>query len=225
MMSGKTNIRKIRSRINQNDKNDEASDLKETKSHANDSKNKVESYVKPYPQIIEADKDSVDSANVEERGELEIVDKFQKVFNELNEIRAQIIELQKKEKGLIKKLLIVHTNDMKNTSNKKRKPNSDPSGFIVKKKVGGKFANFLGVADGELLSGPEISEKFWTQMRERNLLDKQDGRILRTDKVVSDIFGVPASVNKSKDYRDKNGFNMITYQSKISYALEHKNGQ
>ena len=58
-------------------------------------------------------------------------------------------------------------------------------------------------------------------MKEENLLYEKDKRILRVNNEISEIFGVPLSVNDSYDPKDRNGFNMMTYQNGINYALNN----
>jgi hypothetical protein len=148
--------------------------------------------------------------------------KFPKIYEEINNIKKQIHELQKKEKILYKKLEKAYQSDLKKNSKKKRL-NDEPTGFIVEQVIGGKLAKFLEVDDGSKLTGPEISKKFWKKMKEKGLSYEGDGRVLRVDDEVSNIFGVNKSVNKSKDPKDKNGFNLGTYQTYIKYALKNNN--
>ena len=73
------------------------------------------------------------------------------------------------------------------------------------------------------MTGPAISKAFWNRIRQNGLQCQDNGRVLRTNKDVSDIFGVSQKVNQSNDPTDPNGFNMRTYQTHIAYALEHNN--
>jgi len=73
------------------------------------------------------------------------------------------------------------------------------------------------------MTGPQISKTFWKRIGEEGLQYEKDKRIFRTNNTVSAIFGVSKDVNNSTDPKDKNGFNMRTYQSHISYALAKNN--
>ncbi len=150
------------------------------------------------------------------------VGKFYKIYGELNDIKKQIHELQKKEKILLKKLDKAYQSDLKKNSKKKRS-NDEPSGFAVEQIIGGKLAKFLDVESGSKLTGPQISKKFWKKMKDNQLCYENDGRVFRTNDEVSLIFGVKKSVNKSNDPKDKNGFNLGTYQTYIKYALKNNN--
>jgi hypothetical protein len=93
----------------------------------------------------------------------------------------------------------------------------------VEKVIGGKLADWLGYERGTMMTGPKLSKAFWDRIKEKGLQSEHNGRIFRTNNVVSEIFGVPKSVNKSNDPKDENGFNMRTYQTQIKYALENNN--
>lgn len=149
--------------------------------------------------------------------------KFDKLVEQLAETRKSITDLQKTEKLLIKKMSNAHKTEVKRAGNRKRKPNPDPTGFVVQKEIGGKLADWLQVARGTMMSGPEISKAFWKRIAEEGLQYEDDKRIFRTNKEVSKIFGVSEKVNKSVDPSDKEGFNMRTYQTHITHALTHHN--
>lgn len=170
---------------------------------------------------IDNDSD-IDIESDQEEEEI-VLTKFDKVLQEIKENNDTILKLQRDNKKLYKRLTTLHSSEIKKAENKKRKSNSKPTGFAKTKEVGGKFADWLGVERGSELTGPEISGKFWTKMKELNLQYEDDGRILRTNAEVSKLFGLKKSVNRSIDYRDKKGFNMTNYQSKIKYALANHN--
>ena len=132
-------------------------------------------------------------------------------------------DLQKEEKTILKKILNTHRSEIKRAINKKRRPNTKPTGFATEKQIGGEFADWLHVERGTTLTGPAISKKFWERMREEGLLYENDERIFRTNNEVSRIFNVKPSVNKSKDSHDDDGFNMRNYQCHIKYALKNNN--
>jgi len=59
----------------------------------------------------------------------------------------------------------------------------------------------------------------WDQLKQRELFYEKDKRVFRTNKEVSELFGVNKSVNNSTDHRDKEGFNFCNLQSYIKNAL------
>ena len=144
-------------------------------------------------------------------------------MNNLSTTRKNITELQKNEKIILKKIANVHKSDIKKASMRKRRPNAVATGFATKKVVGGELAMWLRVDSGSELTGPEISSKFWKRIKEDGLQDQENKRVLRTNTLVTEIFGVDASVNNSNDPDDENGFNMRTYQKHIAHALAVSN--
>jgi hypothetical protein len=121
----------------------------------------------------------------------------------------------------MKKLEAAYKHDVKRVSKAKRKRNANakPTGFIKKTAVSDKLAKFLHIESGTLLSGPEITKRVWAELKSRNLQYKEDKRVLRTNKEVSEIFNIPSSVNKSTSHKDKDGFNFCNIQKYISNAL------
>jgi chromatin remodeling complex protein RSC6 len=120
-----------------------------------------------------------------------------------------------------KKLEACYKHDIKRVRKYKQKRTGPhkPTGFAKQQVVPEKLAKFIGVKTGEELTGPEITSRVWQQLKERNLTYEKDKRVFRTDKVVSDLFGVKSDVNKSTDHRDKNGFNFCNLQKYIAHAL------
>lgn len=153
----------------------------------------------------------------------EHIGKFDKLIDDLNNVRKTIIGLHKEERKILKKLQNAHKSDIKRVKTRKRKATSNPTGFVASKKIGGRFADWLGVERDCMMPGPEISKAFWKKMRELGLQSPTDKRIFRTNKQTTELFGVSEDVNKSDDPDDENGFNMRTYQTYIKYAMTHYN--
>ena len=151
------------------------------------------------------------------------VSKYDVLLEQLLDVIKKITELQKEEKQLIKRMSSIHNSDVKRAKNKKRKANPEATGFAKKKVVGGKLADWLKIERGTELTGPEISKTFWKRIIEEGLQSNEDKRLFRTNKEVTKIFGVPEKVNTIMDPLDKNGFNMRTYQTHITYALTNNN--
>ena len=163
------------------------------------------------------DEISNDISSVEEQS------KYDSIVEELLSVMKRIADLQKTEKQLIKKLAIIHNADVRRARNKKRRANPEATGFAKKKVVGGKLADWLNVERGTEMTGPEISKTFWKRIIEEGLQSDMDKRLFRTNKEVTKIFGVSDKVNSITDPLDKNGFNMRTYQTHITYALTNNN--
>lgn len=148
--------------------------------------------------------------------------KFQKQLNTLKEKLKALKTDVSAVNGALKELEGAYKHDTKKLAKRKTKKTGDhkPTGFAKKQPVPTKLARFIGVEPETELSGPEITKKVWEQLRERNLFYKDDKRVFRTDKVVSDVFGVKKSVNNSTDHKDPEGFNFCNLQKFISQALK-----
>jgi hypothetical protein len=150
--------------------------------------------------------------------------KFKKVYDQLIETRNNINKLQKIEKKLVKNLSHVYDLDIKKANKHKRKINPKLTGFAAaNKSVNGKLAEWLHVNKGTVMSTPQIAKQFWARIKEEGLVSDENGKVFRTNKEISDIFGVNKKVNDSNDPKDKNGFNARTYQTHIAYALANSN--
>lgn len=124
----------------------------------------------------------------------------------------------------LKKLESSHNHDIKKTKKSKQKRNGPhkPTGFAKPQKVPEKLAKFIKVTPGSELTGPALTSKVWDQLKQRELFYEKDKRVFRTNKEVSDLFGVNKSVNSSTDHKDKEGFNFCNLQSYIKNALNKK---
>lgn len=171
---------------------------------------------------IDSNDDSHADSNISDSKDLK-TSKFLSLMESLIDLKRQIYELQKKEKVIIKKLENAHKLDIKRAGTRKRKANPEATGFVLDREVGGELADWLQVPRGTVMSGPAISKTFWKRMKEEGLQYEEDGRVLRTNKTVSKIFGVDPRVNKSTDPKDRTGFNLITHQNYIAYAINNFN--
>lgn len=176
---------------------------------------------------VKKDEISEDHSNETVETTESVDSKFEKLMITLNETRKNIADLQRQEKILIKKMSNVHKSELRRASNKKRRPNVKPTGFATPKMIGGRFADWLGVERGTMLTGPEISSAFWKRIKEEGLQYEDNKRIFRCNKEVAEIFNISDKemkiMNKSIDPKDENGFNMRTYQTHIARALAHNN--
>lgn len=122
----------------------------------------------------------------------------------------------------LKKLESAYNADIKKVKKTKQKRNGShvATGFAVAKPVPEKLAKFIGVNPGTELTGPEVTKKVWSQLKEKGLTYEKDKRVFRTNAEVSELFNVPKSVNKSVDHKDKAGFNFCNLQTFIANALK-----
>jgi hypothetical protein len=159
----------------------------------------------------------VEEGNAEEDSPLKFDPQLTVIQEEIKSIREKFQTLNSN----LKKLESAYRYDIKKVRKHKQKRNGPhtPTGFAKPQPVPDKLAKFIGVKSGTELTGPTITSKVWTQLKERGLTYEKDKRVFRTDKEVSELFNVPSSVNKSQDHRDKKGFNFCNLQTYIANAL------
>jgi chromatin remodeling complex protein RSC6 len=143
---------------------------------------------------------------------------FQTVQTELKELKDRCSSLTL----TLRKLEGAHRQDIKKVRKHKQKRNGQhkPTGFAKPQLVPDKLAKFICVKSGSELTGPEITSAVWKQLKSRNLTYEKDKRVFRTNKEVSALFNVPATVNTSVDHRDEHGFNFCNLQTYIAHALK-----
>ena len=93
------------------------------------------------------------------------------------------------------------------------------TGFTKSVPVPRKLAKFLEIPEGTQLNGPEITKLVFDALKAKNLISKDDGRVFRTNKEVTDVFGVNEEANESNSHKDKYGFNFCTLQKYIANAM------
>lgn len=173
-------------------------------------------------QVVEPAPAPVETAPVVQAEGTEPESKFDTL---IKEIERELKEVKDRQSGLtltFRKLVSAHRAEIKSVRKHKQKRNGQhkPTGFAKPQVVPEKLAKFIGVKGGEQLTGPEITSAVWKQLKSRNLTYENDKRVFRTNKEVSALFNVPASVNSSVDHRDENGFNFCNLQTYIAHALK-----
>lgn len=169
----------------------------------------------PVPEPVQT---QVASQSTEAQSESKFDSLFKEIQSELKEIRDRQSTLTLS----LRKLESAHRAEIKSVRKHKQKRNGQhkPTGFAKPQVVPEKLAKFIGVKSGAELTGPEITSKVWKQLKDRNLTYEKDKRVFRTNKEVTALFNVPASVNNSVDHRDENGFNFCNLQTFIAHALK-----
>jgi len=121
-----------------------------------------------------------------------------------------------------KKLESAYKHDIKKVRKHKQKRNGPhvPTGFAKEQEVPEKLAKFIKVKAGSKMTGPRITSAVWKQLTARGLTSDGDKRVFRTNAEVTELFGVPPSVNKSTSHQDKNGFNFCNLQRFIAVAMK-----
>ena len=153
--------------------------------------------------------------------ELEQLIFFEKIKSIENEIEFAYDTIRRL-KQYTKDLKIAYQHDINCIRKMKRyKENSSSTGFNKKIILPEKLCNLINVPKNTEMSIPEISKEIYGELKKRNLQYQEDKRIFRADKEFLEVFNLPESVNKSKAYPDKNGFNIGTMQFYIANILKN----
>lgn len=129
-----------------------------------------------------------------------------KITQDYRANRDAIRELKKQYRQEIK---AAKKNSRKRKANKK-------TGFTKSEVVPLKLAKLIGVKKGTTMARTQVTKEIYSVIKDRELYYEKDKRVLRADKEIRKVFGLPNSVNKSTDPRDKNGFNFFNIQTYIA---------
>lgn len=148
-----------------------------------------------------------------------------KLFNVLDEIEDKIesqIDNLRELRNEIKGIRTIYQSDLNRAFKAKRTRGKEgaPQGFNKKSVIPDKMTDLVSITRGTAMSTPEYTSALFKELKKRGLYYEKDRRVLRVDKEVTEVLGVPESVNKSIDSKDENGFNISTIQSYISKALQ-----
>ena len=145
------------------------------------------------------------------------LDAFKNKLNEqtdtIKHLRAEIKKLETSYNTDIMKAFKTKTKYIKKNA-------SVPTGFVKPTVLPDGMAKIIHVETGTVMSMPDYTRKFYEELKTRKLLHDKDKRIFRADDEIMTVFKLPASVNESVNYRDKNGFNFSTLQGIISKLLK-----
>lgn len=146
--------------------------------------------------------------------------KFTTQFSALQEEVRTITKTLHGISSNLRKLESAYNSDIKKIRKTRPKRNvpHKATGFAKPKPVPEKLAKFIGVDPGTELTGPQVTKKVWSQLKEKGLTYEKDMRVFRTNAEVSKLFNVPKSVNESTYHKDKAGFNFCNLQKFIANA-------
>lgn len=145
--------------------------------------------------------------------------RFRKVINDLREEMDAQMKVLKDIRSNLKKLESSYQYDLNHAtrhSKKKKLSVTKPSGFVKELELSSELAGLIGVEAGTRLSMPTYTKKFYEMLKANNLFYEKDGRVLRANAEIMRVFKLPASVNESTNYKDKEGFNFYTLQKHIA---------
>jgi chromatin remodeling complex protein RSC6 len=73
----------------------------------------------------------------------------------------------------------------------KRKGNHNPIGFIKRVPISDELAQFLGKESGIEMARADVTKLIWTYIKNKNLQDTYDGRIIKPDEKLGKLLNLP----------------------------------
>tara|TARA_B100000902_G_C27312597_1_gene919290 strand:+ start:2827 stop:3471 length:645 start_codon:yes stop_codon:yes gene_type:complete len=169
----------------------QSSDTKSTvtpKEVASKSKSKKEVQSKPEPPeeknvVVESESNQLSITD----NFSEFITKFQGMLSQLNGLKAELKQLERKT---CKQLKLVE----KLTSKKRKKGPRAPSGFVKPSLISDELANFLGKAIGTEMARTDVTREINKYIRANSLQDKDNGRKINPDKQLKTLLKIDDSI-------------------------------
>ena len=138
------------------------------------------------------------------------LDDLNSYLKDLNDLKATFQEFHKRGKE-IKKKFEKEMKEIKKNSKKKRtrKPDAKPGGFRKPVKISDEMCEFLGIPKGQKLARTDVSKKLNEYIRDNNLQNEKDRRIIEPNEKLLTLF--------SDDYSDDCALNFFTMQKYIKH--------
>lgn len=182
-----------------------ASVEKETPKKARVVKKKVE-VAPPVPEAtasVEAPAAPVEAVEAEST----LNDQFNEFMAKLHQLGAQFTSLKSEFKALEKRCTKEVKAAQKASAKKKRRQGTrTPSGFVKPTLISSELAKFLGKEDGTLMARTEVTKQINAYIKQHNLQDPKNGRIILPDATLVKLL----KVNKGDELTF---FNLQKYMS------------
>lgn len=137
----------------------------------------------------------------------ELFSQFENLINSLSVMKNQMCDLQQNVKHLekqVKKHVKVLT---KEASKSKTKVVREPSGFAKPGKVTKELCEFMNKSDGTEIARTEVTRALVAYIKENNLENKENSRIIAPDEKLKVLLGI-------EDSDELNYFNIQKYMNK-----------
>jgi|TARA_R110002073_G_scaffold273256_5_gene436745 chromatin remodeling complex protein RSC6 len=165
----------------------------------------------------------------EEKEEKEEVDQvttqFDGVLTSLTTFRSQITALQQQLRGLEKTVRKEMKSLRKEAAKNKHKGNRKPSGFAKPTRISDELCQFMDKEDGAEVARTEVTQFIIKYIREKELQNPENRKIIRPDKNLKQLLGV-------EDGDEVTYFNLQKYMNKHfhkktaeEHAAEVKSGE
>lgn len=112
--------------------------------------------------------------------------KLQQLGNLVNALKSEFRNLEKKANKDLK------TVAKANAKRKRKNVNRAPSGFVKPTLISAELATFLGKSTGTEMARTEVTREINTYIRDNQLQDKSNGRIINADSKLSSLLKIPA---------------------------------
>jgi upstream activation factor subunit UAF30 len=112
--------------------------------------------------------------------------KLQQLSNMINSLKTEFRSLEKKANKELK------TVAKANAKRKRKNVNRAPSGFVKPTLISAELASFLGKTAGTEMARTEVTREINSYIREHQLQDKSNGRIINADTKLSSLLKIPA---------------------------------
>ena len=112
--------------------------------------------------------------------------KLQQLGNLVNSLKSEFRNLEKKANKDLK------TVAKANAKRKRKNVNRAPSGFVKPTLISAELATFLGKSTGTEMARTEVTREINTYIRDNQLQDKSNGRIINADSKLSSLLKIPA---------------------------------
>jgi chromatin remodeling complex protein RSC6 len=116
----------------------------------------------------------------------EFMSKLQQLTNLVSSLKSEFRTLEKKANKDLK------TVAKANAKRKRKNVNRAPSGFVKPTLISAELASFLGKTAGTEMARTEVTREINAYIREHQLQDKSNGRIINADTKLSSLLKIPA---------------------------------
>jgi upstream activation factor subunit UAF30 len=116
----------------------------------------------------------------------DFMSKLQQLSNLVNSLKSEFRTLEKKANKDLK------TVAKANAKRHRKNVNRAPSGFVKPTLISAELASFLGKTVGTEMARTEVTREINTYIREHQLQDKSNGRIINADTKLSSLLKIPA---------------------------------
>ena len=118
---------------------------------------------------------------------LEFSAKLQQLFGLFSSIKTEFKTL---EKAISRELKAAQKSSGKK---QKKSGNRQPSGFVKPTRISDELAGFLGKAAGTEMARTEVSKEINAYIRQNNLQDSKNGRVIKPDSKLSQLLNISAA--------------------------------